>query len=47
MLSMNLVVKDPENGTMLRGRSVDIRGNTDDSWLRGMRYLLKTEIFKE
>lgn len=47
ILSMNLVVKDGETGEFVRGQSVEIRSNTDDSWLRGMRYILKNNIFKE
>ncbi len=47
ILSMNLVMREPETGTMVRGQSVEIRSNTDDSWLRGMRYILKNNIFRE
>lgn len=46
ILAMNLVLRDAGDGTMLRGQVVDIRANTDDSWLRGMRYILKNNIFK-
>ena len=27
--------------------SVDIRGNTDESWLHGIRYLLDNRLLKE
>ncbi len=47
ILSMNLVVRDSESGAMVRGLSVDIRGNNDKSWLRGMRYILRNNIFEE
>lgn len=47
ILSMNLVVRDTVEGQHVRGLSVDIRGNNDDSWRRGMRYILKNNIFKE
>ena len=46
ILSMNLVMRDVETGRMVRGQSVDIRSNTDDSWLRGIRYILKYNFFK-
>ena len=46
ILSMNLVMRDVETGQMVRGMSVEIRSNTDDSWLRGMRYILKNNFFK-
>lgn len=46
VLSMNLVLRDVRTGGMLRGLAVDIRSNTDDSWLRGIRYILKNHFFK-
>lgn len=47
ILSMNIQVRDPETGRNLRASSVEIRGNTDDSWLRGMRYILERAIFRD
>lgn len=47
ILAMNLVLRNTTDGAMVRGRSVDIRSNTDDSWLRGINYILKTEILKD
>ena len=47
ILSMNLVVRDAETGAKVRGRSVDIRANTDESWVRGFSYLLRNTIFRE
>ena len=47
ILSMNLVLRDAEEGQHARGMSVDIRGNNDKSWLRGMRYILRNNIFKK
>lgn len=44
---MNLVMRDVASGEVVRGRSVDVRSNTDKSWLRGMNYILKTSIFKK
>ena len=46
ILSMNLVMRAVDSGEMVRGLSVDIRSNTDDSWSRGMRYILKNNFFK-
>ncbi len=45
ILSLNIQVRDPETGRNLRASSVEIRGNNDDSWLRGMRYILERAIF--
>lgn len=47
ILSMNIYVRDAETGAQLRGQAVDVRGNTDDSWLRGMRAILQRNIFAE
>jgi hypothetical protein len=47
ILSMNLYVRDAETGANLRGLAVDIRGNTDESWLRGIRYILRNAVFRE
>lgn len=46
ILSMNLVLRDTATGQMIRGQSVDIRSNTDESWQRGMNYILKNHYFK-
>jgi hypothetical protein len=47
ILNLNLVLRDATTGEILRAGSVDIRGNTDESWQRGLRYLLKNIIFRE
>ena len=46
VLSISLMLRDVRSGKMLRGLAVDIRSNTDDSWLRGLRYILKNHFFK-
>ncbi len=45
--SVNLRIRDAETGQTLRAGAVDIRGNTDDAFQRGYRYLLKNIIFRE
>lgn len=47
ILNLNLYVADVETGQMSFIRSVDIRGNTDESWLRGLSYLLDNYFFAE
>lgn len=47
ILSMNLVMREVESGAVVRGMAVDIRSNTDDSWLRGMRYILNNHFFRD
>ena len=40
ILNLNIEVRDSATGEALYTRSVDIRGNTDESWLRGVRRLV-------
>ncbi|WP_353476469.1 DUF3280 domain-containing protein (plasmid) [Salipiger sp. H15] len=47
ILSMNLQLRDVKSGQTVKGRVVDIRSNTDESWRRGMDYILRTGIFRE
>ncbi|MBC7314723.1 MAG: DUF3280 domain-containing protein [Rhizobium sp.] len=47
ILSMNLVLTDVKTGQTLRALAVDIRSNTDDSWLRGLNYIFKNHFFKK
>ena len=47
ILSMNLVLSDAASGRVLRAAAVDIRGNTDESWQRGLSYLMRNRIFHD
>jgi hypothetical protein len=47
ILNVNVVVEDADTGKTLHAESVDIRGNTDESWTRGLRYLLNERMFRE
>ncbi len=47
ILSMNLVLRSTEDEAMKRGLSVDIRSNTDGSWLKGLNYIFKYHYFPE
>ena len=47
ILNVNLVIEDASTGKIIKGDSVDIRSNTDDSWMRGLRYLLNERLFRE
>lgn len=40
ILNMNLYVADTATGKRTFSKSVDIRGNTDESWSRSFKYLL-------
>ena len=45
ILDLNIRITDVETGRVVRGGSVDIRGNTNESWNRGLKYLLKEHVF--
>lgn len=47
ILNINVYMDDVKTGKPAFGTSVDIRGNTDESWERGIRYLVKYNILKE
>ena len=44
ILNINLYVRDVATEKRTRSMSVDIRGNTDESWLRGISYLLRNQL---
>jgi hypothetical protein len=44
ILNINLVIEDAATGRRLKAGSVDIRGNTDESWSRGLRYMLSEHV---
>lgn len=44
ILNINIVIEDAETGKRLKMGSVDIRGNTDESWSRGLKFLLDDQI---
>jgi hypothetical protein len=46
ILNLNIVIKDTTTGKFVKGGSVDIRGNNDESWDRGVRYLLEEHVFQ-
>ena len=47
MLNFNVVIRDTATREQVFASSVDIRGNTDESWQHGIRYLLKNRLLKE
>ena len=42
ILNINIQIRDVQSGQVVLTRSVDIRGNTDVSWLRGVRYMTRS-----
>ena len=47
ILAVNLQLRSAETGETVKGGVADIRGNTDETWARGMRYILKNRFFPE
>jgi hypothetical protein len=47
ILNINLVIRDAATGRPVRAGSVDIRGDTDESWSRGLAWLLRHRILSE
>jgi hypothetical protein len=44
ILNINIVIRDVQTGQRVAAGSVDIRGDTDESWKRGISYLLQNRI---
>lgn len=44
ILNMNVYLVDVATGRSLLTKSVDLRGNTDESWSRSLRYLVKNLV---
>jgi hypothetical protein len=44
ILNINVVARDAATGRIIAAGSVDIRGNTDQSWSRGLAYLLRNRL---
>lgn len=45
ILNINLLIENAKTGKILRGGSVDIRGDTDQTWTRGLAFLLEEHVF--
>jgi hypothetical protein len=44
ILNINIVMRDVATGQRIAAGSVDIRGDTDESWAHGMSFLLRNRI---
>jgi hypothetical protein len=47
ILSFAITIRDAHSGKLVRGGQADIRGNTDESWLRGTRWLVRNRLLLE
>ena len=47
ILNLNVGIREASSRKKVFAASVDIRGNTDESWRHGIRYLIKRKLFKD
>ncbi len=46
ILNINIYVRDANSGRLLQYMSADIRGNTDETWSRGVSWLVRNRLMK-
>ena len=46
ILNINIQIEDAATGTVLLNKSVDLRGNTDETWRRGVSFLVRSMVEK-
>jgi len=47
ILNINIYVSNAKTGGHVEGMSVDVRGNTDESWLRGVSYIVRNRLAED
>lgn len=47
ILNFNIQIEDAATGAILLNKSVDMRGNTDESWRRSVSYLVRSMVEKK
>ena len=47
ILNVNIEVRDAETGKVVLAKSVDLRGNTDESWQRGIDFMVRDMVENE
>ena len=47
ILNINIEVRDAETGNVVLAKSVDLRGNTDESWQRGIDFMVRDMVENE
>jgi hypothetical protein len=47
ILNVNVYMEDAASGRLEFVKSIDIRGNTDESWRHGLNYMLRHYLFDE
>jgi Protein of unknown function (DUF2380) len=44
ILNMNVYIRSADTGRLVAAASVDMRGNTDESWMRGLDWLIRNRL---
>jgi hypothetical protein len=44
ILNINIYLRDVHSGRLITAMSADMRGNTDESWLRALAYLVRNRL---
>jgi hypothetical protein len=44
LLNVNIYIRDVKTGEMTEAMTADVRNNTDDSWARGLSYLIRNRL---
>ena len=47
ILNLNLYVRDVSQAKIIQGMSSDIRSNSDDSWMHGVRWVVKNQLLAD
>jgi hypothetical protein len=47
ILNINVYLRDAKDDRLLQAMSADIRGNTDESWSRGLDWLIRNRLLAE
>lgn len=47
ILTINVLVREADSATLIAAGNADIRGNTDQSWRRGLSYVLRNRVFPQ
>ncbi len=46
ILHMSIYLRDADTGALVGGGSADIRGNTDETWRRGVDWILRNRVLR-
>ncbi len=47
ILNVNVEIRDAKTGQRLKVMSADVRGNNDQSWLRGLKFIIENRIVEQ